>query len=239
MLHSCGLFVTDKVFIYMAICRKCNEDLSSNNFATYYHSTQRKYRTRRICNQCISIQKKEYKLRLKQSDSVLITPDPTPTLTPDINSRYCKTCDTIKPITDYYIHTLSKCKECCRRIESELNKQIRKEKGGSEKVLSKPNTYLDEYQRQQTTMVLEALGYTYNEENGIWYKLPWKTETGEFPFIEKTGSRHKLELKNKKVTVYNKIDNGIPVHQISTELGIKIGTIYKWLRNRRSSELEK
>ena len=223
----------------MAICRKCNEDLSSNNFATYYHSTQRKYRTRRICNQCISIQKKEYKLRLKQSDSVLITPDPTPTLTPDINSRYCKTCDTIKPITEYYIHTLSKCKECCRRAESELYKKIRKEKGGSEKILSKPNTYLDEYQRQQTTMVLEALGYTYNEENGIWYKLPWKTETGEFPLIEKTGTRHQLELRNKKTKVFEKVDNGTSIHQISTELGIKIGTIYKWLRNRRSSELEK
>lgn len=239
MLHSCGLFVTDKVFIYMAICTKCNEDLSSDNFSTYYHSTQRKYRTRRICKQCISIQKKQYKLRLKESDLFLITPEPTPTITPDINSRYCKTCDTIKPITEYYTHTPYRCKECIKRIETEYYKERRKERGGSEKILSKPNTYLDDYQRQQTTMVLQALGYTYNEENGIWFKLPWKTETGEFPLIQKTGSRHKLDLNNKKEVVYQKIDNGLSVHQISTELGIKKGRIYKWLKNRKSSELEK
>lgn len=223
----------------MSICRKCNYDLPRDNFATYYHSTQQKYRTRRVCIKCFNSQKAEYTAKKRKLLMEAITPEPTPTVTPSIEMKYCRYCDTMRPITNYYKQTLHKCKTCISAEDKIFYVERRKAKGGSEKVLSKPNQYRDEFQRQQTFMVLEALGYTFNEENGIWYKLPWKTETGEFPQIVTTRYKYQKPTNKKKKFVFEQIDKGIPIKEIATAIEVNINTIYKWLRNRRSSELEK
>ena len=45
----------------MQRCNKCNVEKPLSNFYTYWHSTQQKHRTRKICNFCMNKQKQEYK----------------------------------------------------------------------------------------------------------------------------------------------------------------------------------
>ena len=64
------------------------------------------------------------------------------------------------------------------------------DQGGSNRVLLKPNRYVDELQRQQTFEFLTGLGWKYNEENGIWYDDIKKTKDGEFiGVLKKINSR--------------------------------------------------
>ena len=45
---------------------------------------------------------------------------------------------------------------------------------------------------------MTLLGYLFNEENGIWYKEPWKTSNGEFPLV-KTGRPKQVKTNIPKV----------------------------------------
>lgn len=50
--------------------------------------------------------------------------------------------------------------------------------GGSERIPVKPNKYLDEFQKAQTFLVLERLGWVFNEDTGIWSKDGVKDKFG-------------------------------------------------------------
>jgi transposase len=62
------------------ICTKCKIDKSEDQYYTYWHSTQQSFRTRKICRDCISLQHKQYKERVKKD--IISQPDP-PELQPE------------------------------------------------------------------------------------------------------------------------------------------------------------
>ena len=65
----------------MSICTKCKIDKADDQYQTYWHSTQQKFRTRRICRTCTSNRNKEYKQRVRKG--INSQPDP-PELQPEV-----------------------------------------------------------------------------------------------------------------------------------------------------------
>ena len=169
----------------MKFCSKCNIQKPLNEYYTYYHSTQKKLRTRNICNECISKQKKAYKDKLRQVNAILIQ-EPTeqeiikpeePRIVP-AGFKECYECKEILSLDNFYKNSqkgtpFRRCKKCQYAInKSSLNNAFERRKiecGGSERVAIKPNTYQDEYQKAQTFWVMELMGWTYND-NGVWSK---------------------------------------------------------------------
>lgn len=180
------------------ICNKCNLDKPENNYETYWHSTQQKYRTRRICKTCISNQKKEYKLLIKQMNKVQpevleSQPEVIDTLSTNPQYKKCSRCFEYRhKIDGYYLNSgkksrFSMCKICCRKERKKYpSKTI---EGPTERYYPQPNRYYDEKQRLEVFGVMERLGYLFNSENGIWYKEGWKTKDGVFLNIKKLKRR--------------------------------------------------
>lgn len=178
----------------MARCSKCDIDKEASEFSTYYHSTQYKLRTRKVCKSCFYLQKKQYKESIKNKkiiDSTPVSvsptpiPQPTPTPTPelfvetkvfidmDIDTKVCFKCKIDKPVTDFYIHSQTKkpfarCKECELEMDNERYRQQIEDQGGSDRVRSKCGQWIDEYQRENVEGFLKVIGWKHNGKH--WYK---------------------------------------------------------------------
>jgi len=126
----------------------------------------------------------------------------------------------------------------CQREKDRLEREEElEENGGSEKISPKPNTYKDKYQKEQTFMVMRILGYTYNEETGVWTK-PGVKEVIDgkvvFPKIESRKvrkERFKLSTDTvKKIIEYK--NKGWTSIEIEAELNVSDTTVYnhykKW-----------
>jgi len=152
----------------MKICSKCKVERNDDEYYTYWHSTQQKYRTRNVCLVCTREQVREYKRKVKNNPAV-VKEEP---------KKYCPCCKKDIPISGYYDSGKEVqgryCISCIRKNQNERNYNRVMSEGGSERVCQKPNTYADEYQKAQTFMVLERLGWKYND-NGVWSKEGVKT----------------------------------------------------------------
>ena len=169
-------------------CNKCDVLKPSTDYYTYYHSTQKKHRTRNICNSCMNLQKKKYiqsirEEKIIQPDPVKIVLTPTPTVNPlstNPDYRLCRTCQEYVHKTQYYKHKSKgksiylDCRNCCNKIELQKRRNERQEQlennGGSERVGKKVGMWQDKYQKEQTYAVMEALGYKYDEVSGHFLK---------------------------------------------------------------------
>ena len=179
----------------MMRCTKCGEEKDESNYQKYFHSTQNKWRVRKECTECF------YKLRLKRKNPELYYQSQ-----PDY--KKCKVCLEWKHIDEYYFHSrvtglkFNECMECQRekdRIDREYEKEM---KGGSDKIKQRPNQYADKYQKEQTFLVMNVLGYTYNEDSGIW------TKPGVKEIIDGKIVFPKIIKKNRKVGKYEvKVDS--------------------------------
>jgi hypothetical protein len=176
----------------MAICNKCNIDKEADQYYTYYHSTQKKYRTRKICLSCFNYQKRKYKESIKKEKiiepvpvSVSFTPIPQPTHIPtpepfvetkvfiDMDTKVCFTCKVEKPLTDFYIHRetkkpFSRCKKCELIIDKNRYEKQLEDNAGSERVKSKPGQWSDRFQQENVEGFLKVLGWKHNGQH--WYK---------------------------------------------------------------------
>jgi hypothetical protein len=192
-------------------CNKCDVLKPSTDYYTYYHSTQKKHRTRNICNSCMYLQKKKYIQSIKeekiiQPDPVKIVFTPTPTVNPlstNPDFRLCRTCQEYVHYDGYYKHKSKSrlayldCRKCCNRIELDKRKKERQEhlenNGGSERVGKKVGMWQDKYQKEQTYEVMEALGYKYDEVSGHFLKpgvKEWINGKLFFPMIGKKKYMH-------------------------------------------------
>jgi hypothetical protein len=156
----------------MKICSKCNVERNDDEYYSYWHSTQQKYRTRLVCGVCTREQSKQYKLNRKNK---LLIVEEVPT-------QHCPQCKKDIPLTGYYDSGKGikgrYCSSCIRKNQNDRNYKRVMSEGGSERIPVKPNSYVDEFQKAQTFYVLEALGWEFNEDTGIWSKLNVKDKFG-------------------------------------------------------------
>jgi hypothetical protein len=192
-------------------CSKCDELKPSTEYYTYFHKPQCKWRTRNVCNTCFKGQKKKYKETIKEQKiiepvPVSVSPTPIPVIipTPTVNPlaldpmyQKCRTCQEYVHYDGYYHHNSNKsyldCKECCNKKETDRKRIERieylEENGGSERVPRMVGVFVDEYQKEQTYMVMEVLGYKYDEGCGHFLKLGVKEWVNGKLVFPKVGKR--------------------------------------------------
>jgi len=193
------------------ICRKCNIDKPVDQYDTYFHSTQKKNRTRKYCNTCFIEQKRKYResIRMKKITQP-VSPEPA-TIDYSNNPDYylCVGCNQYKLLlVDYYLHRGGKpitkrCKVCQKIQDQQRADESRRENGGSMMVPQKPNIYFDDYQRQNTFELMELMGYLYDEGTGIWHKPGWKEIINGKPVFVVI----KEKMKNKPKKIKSRIMN--------------------------------
>lgn len=227
-------------------CNKCGTEQPDSNFYTYWHSTQQKFRTRRICNTCMYIQKRNY-----------LNKPVDPEYLKRINPEYkkCEMCNTWKiKSVDFYLHknghtVFKNCKQCQRKRESAERELKLAEKGGSDRVPVKPNEYSDKYQKEQTFQFMLALGWKFNEESGRWWKPGLRNENGLFLFQEelllkkkvfiegktsKNGRRYPTKITLETFEMMKEMkEKGFTQIKISKELKLDPSTVSKWIGKNR------
>jgi hypothetical protein len=253
----------------MKQCTKCKVEKELDKFQKYWHSTQQKERTRAECTECYYKQRNERKrLRRKEAELIQVSIRPEiiqpvqPELQPAIlddnpNYRQCKTCKEFKELDKFYKQTKTKkafldCKSCMNKAEykkykSKRAKEIEKN-GGSLSHYVQPNKWMDEYQRESTFNILKAIGWSFNEEKGIWWKEGIKTEDGIFinvkykspldkinkkylfgEYPESIRSEKQKELFNSMIDLRSK---GMSFQSIANKLGVSDTTVHKWLKSK-------
>ena len=228
------------------ICNKCNIDKEADQYYTYYHSTQKKYRTRKICLSCFKYQKRKYKESIKeekiiQPTPVKIIPTPTPTPEPfvetkvfiDMDTKVCFTCKVEKPITDFYIHRetkkpFSRCKKCELIIDKNRYEKQLEDNAGSERVKSKPGQWSDRFQQENVEGFLKVLGWKHNGTH--WYKEGVRGIDGVWEKMRGM-KRYRAPLLNPKKSpvlerLRSQIQDIIKLREEGMNLS-KIGYIYK------------
>jgi hypothetical protein len=210
----------------MRICSKCKIDKETSEFYTYWHSKYNKHFIRRTCTSCyIKHQldnRNERKLKLQEdrkemievlTQQIIDQPD-VPELEPVVlEGKKCLLCKENKPFTEFYQNKSNgyyhaRCKKCHLEYSNKRLHEYYQKKyetcGGSERILPKPNTYMDKYQEAQTHWVMELMGWKLND-NGVWskegikdkdnnwYKIPKKEK-----IIQLRKSRAELKINDIK-----------------------------------------
>jgi hypothetical protein len=239
----------------MIRCNKCNELKEEKQYSTYYHSTQKKHRIRKVCTMCFNEQKAIYRLRKKNMKmeevpvQEIIIP-PVEDLTPEIEYKECKKCKELLPVSEYYAaragryagKPTSRCKVCHNENKKIEYRQKIEDNGGGLVVPMYPNTYGDEHQRVNTFLIMEALGWTFNE-NGVWSKEGIKdsnkcwsfTQRPDYvKFTNKNRPKEYPKIKHKsyaRISEMNDLlEQGYPLYYICKEFGVARQTLRKMLQ---------
>ena len=133
-----------------------------------------------------------------------------------MDEKVCRKCGELKPITEYYNNKSrsSICKLCIKIEDKKKYWEEKIENDGGFLVRQEPNVYTNDIQRQATFRTMKLFGWTFNEENNIWYKLPFKNPDGtfnlknnkikeDFVFVEKFKTKRKID-ENKRLRI-NKV----------------------------------
>jgi len=162
------------------VCTHCKIDRPIDQYQVYWHKNHNKYHTRRTCTPCMREQSKLYK-RNKKLEKQLSQPIPEPVIPDDW--KQCSDCMIYQPLDNYYLNKnknhIKRCKKCHVNIYRENKKQKLIDSAGSDRFYKEPNRYTDEEQRKNVFMVMEALGWIFDEPTGIWNK-PGVKENGVF-----------------------------------------------------------
>lgn len=255
-LKGAGLFYISQIF--MIRCNKCNLEKEDNNFQTYWHSTQQKHRTRKTCTECYYNQRNERK-RLKRTKILKLIEEPIPTkiippqvpeLEPEVfenNPEYkkCRKCEKYKPLTEYYLNPKGKslfldCKPCTLEKYRESDRIKREavliEQGGSSRHFEAPNEYVDEYQKEATFNLLKLMGWSFNEENQIWWKDGIKTKDGLFINVKPYKVKRSGAYFSRKKTLMPRIvdlreNKKMSYDTIALKLNVGHNTVYNWYQD--------
>lgn len=232
----------------MKICSKCKIEKELDEFSKYFHSKQNKERIRGYCKSCFSQQQKIVKQNLKNKKKIQPVEDLTPIITIPIevpnylnNPDYkkCNTCQEWKLVDEFHYHSkvtgirFTTCKVCQKIKDNEIYQRELEERGGNDRIKVKPNDYQDKYQKEQTFMVMEVLGYTYNEDCGVWTKPGVKELIDGNIVFPKVKKKRKLGVYDSRITydILNKIiqlkERGLSYDKIGDKLGIASTTAFK------------
>jgi hypothetical protein len=216
----------------MRLCNKCTILKPIENFASYIHKRTGNTYTRHICTECFNLQTKEYKKSIKP--------------------RTCIECNETKEVKQFpnykSIGANDKRHNICKKCTTTLEKQRKaykynKRELNGEPVLDKPNTYRTEQQRVDGFELMQVLGFTFNEENGIWFKEGVKNPDGSFiRIIEKKRLQKERRLKEiEELDIWKKIrylrEQGNSINDISTITGINRTAVQKFLYNGKEIKL--
>ena len=124
----------------MLVCNKCNIEQPDDKFSTYFHSTRKKFYTRKICTPCMRIGYNQYKSKVKsQQIPVPVIPD---------DWKQCSDCKEYQPLDNYYLNAngnhIKRCKTCHGKMYKECKEEKLSNKGGSDRYYEQPNRYFDE-----------------------------------------------------------------------------------------------
>ena len=223
----------------MKVCSKCKVEKELDQYESYFHSSQQKTRTRGYCKKCMNKQKKAYKLKLKGIET-------TPTYEPELPEhlkypklyKKCNKCGEYKfKETEFYKNKTKQfgaCRVCVRVKDKTDHRQMMEDKGGSDKILIKPNEYFDDIQKSQTFEFLALLGYLYDEATGIWHKPGVKIIVDNKPvFLKvKKNSRKYIPSNNKPLnreqieSIKKLYQKGFNFNQISKQLDLGYSKVY-------------
>lgn len=160
------------------------------------------------------------------------------------DNKVCARCLELKPLTEYYMKGKFRICIACVKIEDkekELRNKI--ETGGGIAIRSKPNTYTNDIQKQVVFEIMDRLGWTFNIERELWYKLPIKDENGQFLNLKKKkrvfvnnqkDAFYKKPLTEEKIKIINQIgelrEKGYTLDKISKIVNYSKPTIRKNLK---------
>jgi len=202
----------------MPVCSKCKLEKENNQFYTYWHSTQQKYRTRRECQTCF------YKKRIKEDlrplnpkdeeitiPTKIIEPEPPESkievLEDNIPTKICSICKKDLPVDKFYKWN-ARCKDCSRiKHQQETSQDVLDTLAGGERIPVKPGVYADISQKNFIFSFLPKLGWIFNEQTNSWYKPGLKEINGIWPNVQPdqvSKSGRKLKLKSNLVWFNNK-----------------------------------
>ena len=209
-------------------------------------------RRRKICKFCFNEQKRLYKESIKNKKITPPIEDLTPTIEfiPPIdystNPDYkkCNSCFEWKHLDDYYFQQKSKgikfgeCIICHKEKDKREHEEYLENNGGHDRILVKCNQYVDTIQKTQTFLVMEVLGYTFNEELGTWFKEGVKTldENGKIKFHFLKYNKKNVRGKGKKISqllrdrVISYREKGYSMGRIGLITGISDSSICKILK---------
>lgn len=207
----------------MQVCSRCKLEREETEYSTYWHTIQKKFRTRRVCKICVAENKKKWKMKIKT----------------DKEFRRCPMCNDIKKIsTSFYLNRKTgrvarvNCKLCESRLEKEKAQEYIKETFGGNRIPPKPNTYTNEIQRECTFNLMKSLGWTFNTENNIWYKPGIKDKNGNFKI-----SKDKVRLHSQSKITYGELKYILELRkqkktydEIHAITGYDKGTLCKWVK---------
>lgn len=238
----------------MSICTKCGIDKPTDQYQTYWHSTQKTKRTRRYCNSCLRDQRKKYKESIMKDKIIQpvvqeLQPEPIKEVVLDKNQKKCRICLEVKNFSEFYLRDGKPIHGSCKSCECEKAKVKRQgdseDKGGSWKVYTEPNKYADELQKRGTFKIMEALGYLYDVESGIWTKPNWKEVVNNEPhfiYIKKGTSTNKQKRKYITKEIKDKIVHyflrGVNQQEISRKLEISDTTVWRILKEKNLPTLK-
>lgn len=229
----------------MKRCSKCNVEKTDDQYQTYFHSTQNKQRTRRVCNTCFNEQKRLYRESIRNKKIIQPVSQEPPTIDYSNNPDYClcKLCQEYVHNDGWYWSKRSKnkskltrsayCKKCSNEKYGKEYKQKLREKGGSEYVYAKPGIFGCEIQKETVFEVMRNLGYIYNEEHNVWLKPDVKELIDGkivFPNLKKYKRRRDLLTEDEKEKIHQLYREGISYGKIAKILGKADSTIYKRLK---------
>lgn len=181
----------------MRVCSKCKVEKNDSEYYTYYHSTNKKFYTRHICQDCMKKQSKQIKLRIKEQKQRLkeerikmiellteqnkVEPAVPELIVEDYSTnpqyRKCTVCQKYKLLEEFYqnkntLYYHSRCKECHRDYSNGKLIDYYQEKyrttGGSERVLPKAGHFMDIYQEEQVSWLLQLIGW--RKDGDVWVK---------------------------------------------------------------------
>lgn len=209
-------FLSGKFNFDMKKCNKCNIDKQEKEYYSYYHSVQKKYRTRNICLDCTRKQTRDYKRNLKLLSQQIPEPVSVIIPVPVIPDGYkeCYNCKDIKLKTDFYNSAYGNPVRLCKACHTAYYKKKKlienENKGGTDTYKSNPNEWVNETQREQTFMVMEVCGWTYND-NGVWSKPGIKTKDNVWECFEESTKLKRKGSPNSgrkiKKGVWNCVDD--------------------------------
>ena len=204
-------------------------------------------RTRKICRTCFNIQKKEYRVTIRNKKIIQPVEDMTPIqpiIDYSINPDYkpCKQCNEYKTHDSFHYFnkekglTFNTCKDCEKENDRLYYEQVKEQNGGSKQVALKPGVFIDEYQRKNTFELMTLMGYLYNEEHNIWLKEGVKSLKDGKPYFHflkyyKKGRKGGIitEVEKEKIIEYR--EKGFSFKRISMITKISQNSIYKIIKN--------